>query len=340
MPFDWNCFALFEWHCRDAKTSYFLLLTQIKRICSRPCGAIVNDPMRNNFARLTFIVDTKETRMTSARSFCMKALLILLAAFGGYPAMAQSWNDVMEWHDAGDYPAALEGFKKYADQGDPGAQFSLGKMYLLGEGIPQDYAEAARWFRLSADQGNSAAQYNLGLMYHDGLDVPQDYLVARRWYRLSADQGDSGAQFYLGYLYSRGLDVPRDYAEAARWYRLSADQGNSDAQYNLGLMYHDGQGVPQDHVEAAKWFRLSAEQCNPFGQINLGHHYNNGRGVDKDLVQAHMWFNLAASLSTAEDHPVRKEAERFREEVASRLARDELDRAQQLARERYESRCE
>ena len=38
--------------------------------------------MRNNFARLIFAADTKETRMTSARSFCMKTLLILLAAFG------------------------------------------------------------------------------------------------------------------------------------------------------------------------------------------------------------------------------------------------------------------
>ena len=27
------------------------LLNQIKWICARPCGAIVNDPMRNNFAR-------------------------------------------------------------------------------------------------------------------------------------------------------------------------------------------------------------------------------------------------------------------------------------------------
>ena len=339
MRFDWNCFALFKWYCCDAKTRYFVADSDQMDLRAA-LRATAKNPMHNNVARLIFAVDMKETRMTSARSFCMKALLILLAAFGGYPAMAQSWNEVMEWYNAGDYPAALEGFKKFADQGDPDAQFNLGKMYLTGEGIPQDYAEAVRWFRLSADQGNSAAQYNLGLMYHDGLDVPQDYLEARKWFRLSADQGGPGAQFYLGFLYSRGLDVPRDYAEAARWYRLSADQGNSDAQYNLGLMHSQGRGVSQDYAEAVKWFRLSAEQCNPYGQMNLGHHYNNGKGVDKDLVQAHMWFNLAASPSTAEDRPVRKEAERFREEVASRLAPDELDRAQHLAREQHESRCQ
>ena len=67
---------------------------------------------------------------------------------------------------------------------------------------------------------------------------------------------------------------------------------------------------------------------------------NLGKGVDRDLVQAHMWFNLAASLSTAEYHPVRNDAERFREEIASGLSRDELNRAQHLARELYESRCQ
>ena len=105
-------------------------------------------------------------------------------------------------------------------------------------------------------------------------------------------------------------------------------------------MYYEDEGIPQDYAEAAKWYRLAAEQCNPYGQINLGLSYKIGKGVDKDLVQAHMWFNLAASLSTAEDHPVRKEAEQFREEVASGLARDELARAQHLARELYESRCQ
>ena len=105
-------------------------------------------------------------------------------------------------------------------------------------------------------------------------------------------------------------------------------------------MYSKGGGVPQDYAEAAKWYRLAAEQCNPYGQKNLGLSYKNGEGVDRDLVQAHIWFNLAASLSTAEDHPVRKDAERFREEIASGLSRDELNRAQHLARELYESRCQ
>ena len=66
--------------------------------------------------------------MTSAQNFCIKILLTLLAVFGGFPAMAQSQNDEVEQHDAGDYSADIEGWKKLAEQGDPDAQFRLGAM--------------------------------------------------------------------------------------------------------------------------------------------------------------------------------------------------------------------
>lgn len=281
-----------------------LSLTQIKWICIGLCGQPQMHPMHDNAGRLIGAVDKKEIRMISARNFCMKALLISLAAFVGYPAAAQSWDEVMEWYNAGDYPAALEGFKELADDGEPTAQNNLGFMYYEGQGVPQDYVEAARLYRLSADQGHLTAQYNLGYMYHEGQGVPQDHV------------------------------------EAAKWYRLSADQGNSGAQYNLGVMYSQGRGVPRNSVEAARWFRLSAEQCNPYGQLNLGIAYKDGEGVFKDLVQAHVLFNLAASLSPSENHPVRKDAERFRKVVAKSLTSAELRRAQNAAREWHGSSCQ
>lgn len=248
-------------------------------------------------------VDTKEKQMLNVRNFCMKTFLISLAAFCGHHAAAQSWDEITEWYEAGDYSAALEGLKIIAAEGDPAAQNNLGFMYYKGQGTPQDYVEAARLYRLSADQGNSGAQHNLGYMYHEGQGVPQDHV------------------------------------EAAKWYKLSADQGNPRAQYNLGVMYSQGRGVPRNSVEAARWFRRSAEQCNPYGQLSLGRGYKDGNGVFKDLVQAHVLFNLAASLSTSEDHPVREDAERLRKEVEKSLTSAELRRAQAAARQWYESTC-
>ena len=47
----------------------------------------------------------------------------------------------------------------------------------------KDYKEAVRLYRLSAEQGFASAQYNLGVMYEIGQGVLQDYKEALRWYR-------------------------------------------------------------------------------------------------------------------------------------------------------------
>ena len=57
-----------------------------------------------------------------------------------------------------------------AEQGNAGAQFSLGFMHANGQRVPQDYAEAAKWFRLAAEQGFAGAQASLGVTYLEGLE--------------------------------------------------------------------------------------------------------------------------------------------------------------------------
>lgn len=48
------------------------------------------------------------------------------------------------------------------------AQYSLGRMYRKGLGVPQDHREAAKWLRRAADQGNVLAQMEVEapLAYH------------------------------------------------------------------------------------------------------------------------------------------------------------------------------
>jgi uncharacterized protein len=119
-----------------------------------------------------------------------------------------------------------------------------------------DYANALQLYRPLAEQGLAVAQFNVGLMYDIGQGVLQNYREAVKWYRLAADQGRPDAQYQLGHLYYKA----QEYAEAAKWFRLAADQGRADAQSNLGAMYAEGEGVPQDFVQALKWFILAATQ--------------------------------------------------------------------------------
>ncbi len=53
---------------------------------------------------------------------------------------------------------ALKFYRLAAEQGYAAAEGSLGSMYYLGRGVPQDYAEALKWYRLSVEQGNAVAQ--------------------------------------------------------------------------------------------------------------------------------------------------------------------------------------
>ena len=98
----------------------------------------------------------------------------------------------------------LDELRALAEQGDAGAQFTLGLRCQFGLGVPEDNAEFVRWFRLAADQGHAGAQVNLWVLYANGEGVPLDDAESVRWYRLAADQGHAGAQHYLGLFYGNG----------------------------------------------------------------------------------------------------------------------------------------
>ena len=110
------------------------------------------------------------------------------------------------------------------------------------------------------------------------------------------------------------------------WYGLAAEQGNADAQSKLGFMYLNEIGVLQDFAEAAKWLRLAAEQGNADAQINLGVIHSNGDGVLQSNVMAHMWYDIAFANGQSE-------AEELRDERAGLMARADVSKAQQMARE-------
>jgi uncharacterized protein len=79
--------------------------------------------------------------------------------------------------------------RQRAEQGDVIAQYLLGSVYLLGQGVTQDYAESVRWLRRAADQGHPAAQFVLGGMYAVGRGVPVDLVRAHMWFNVSGAQG-------------------------------------------------------------------------------------------------------------------------------------------------------
>ncbi len=180
-----------------------------------------------------------------------------------------------------------------AEEGDPKSQFELAMAYLRGRGVPRNNMEAAKWFRKAAIQNYANAESELGLLYAKGMGVPQDLAEAMRWFRKAAEEGNATGQYYLGSSYANGIRGRKDFAEAVKWFSQAAEQGHIAAQRDLGLMYAKGLGVTQDYI------------------------------------QAYMWLDLSAG-SKGED---RGEAAAWRETVAKKMTREQVEEAQRLARE-------
>lgn len=131
----------------------------------------------------------------------------------------------------------------------------------------KNYATAANEFAALADKGNAEAQLILGKMYMMGQGVPKDPELSAKWLRASALQGNADAEFFLGATY---LLPQKDVAEGMRWLRLSAEQGMQDAQYLLGKAYLTGaKELPRDAAQGDMWLRLAAKDNKQFYQDEL-----------------------------------------------------------------------
>jgi uncharacterized protein len=71
---------------------------------------------------------------------------------------------------------------------------------------------------------------------------------------------------------------------------------------------------------------FAAEGGAPDALFELGLMYASGRDVQRDFVSAHKWFNVAALRGN-------DEAKRYRLELSREMTRQEISRAQKLARE-------
>lgn len=150
-----------------------------------------------------------------------------------------------------------------AEKGDIFAQYVLGHMYCVGQGVPKNLSTGISWYQRAAEQGFAPGQLALGTMYYNGDGVKQDYTVAAKWFRMAADKGYDRAQSNLAALYLAGKGVPQDYHQAFKWFRAAAVQGYAAAQYNLSLMYLDGMGVDKpDPVAAYGLLRPLADHGN------------------------------------------------------------------------------
>jgi hypothetical protein len=159
--------------------------------------------------------------------------------------------------------------QKAADQGNAGAQDSIGDIFFFGKGVTKDYAQAMVWFKKAADQDNADAQFKIGGMYYAGDGVPQDYSQAMEWYRKAAAHGNADAPFSIGIMYELGTGVAADKAQAREWYKKAAARGNANVLPMISDMCEKGEIVAKDPVQAMQWYE-NAAKGNADAQLTVG----------------------------------------------------------------------
>ena len=124
----------------------------------------------------------------------------------------------------------------------------------------QDYQTAFYAWSLAAQQGDPDAEYHLGQLYRLGQGVNIDYPSAQSYYLKAAKKGHPLAQLNLGTLYYSGKAIEKQEEDAFYWLHQAAEKGDAHAQWMIGDMLLNGQGVAQDSVAAYSWLTLASEQ--------------------------------------------------------------------------------
>jgi hypothetical protein len=126
---------------------------------------------------------------------------------------------------------AVETVNLAASHSKADAQVSFGMMYTNGEGDWQDdYAQKTLCYRKAAEQGDARAQFNLGVLYYMGNGVAQDFAKAYFWFNLAtaAEQDASLMEQSTKYRATRcrgeaashlaPADLSREQERARKWF--------------------------------------------------------------------------------------------------------------------------
>jgi len=173
----------------------------------------------------------------------------------------------------GEQAKALTALQYAADQGQPVAQWKLGRMYADGDGVPHDDLRAFDYFTQMANThpdeapGTPQARFvsnafvALGRYYLTGIPnsrIAADQARARDMFGYAASYfGDADAQYELGRLYL--ADAPSDPHQAARWFQLAATKGQCRAEAALGDMLFRGQAMPRQAARGLMWLTLGKD---------------------------------------------------------------------------------
>jgi hypothetical protein len=182
---------------------------------------------------------------------------------------------------AGENAKALTSLQYAAEKGHAVAQWKLGRMYAMGDGVQRNDLRAFQYFSRIADTHAE-----------DSPDLPQARFVANAFVQ-------------LGHYYLEGIPnskVKPDPHRAREMFAYAASYfRDADAQYNLGRLYLEGVGAPKDPRRALPWLSLAAHKGQHRAQALLGDVLFKGEHVPRQAARGLMWLTLARENAGADE---------------------------------------
>ena len=218
---------------------------------------------------------------------------------GNFPVSAEALNDCIGANEgnrnsllmAEKNEVMFKHLQELALQGNPDAQFNLGKIFCWGIGTETDALAAAGWFEKSLDGGLANSAVELARLYnHGGKNLERNQNRAFEYYRLAAGYGDTGAMRETGRRYLVGTGTEPNLEKAIEWLDRCGEQGGrlSHPYRLLGSIFRSGKwGVSKDWTEAARWYQKGSDLGDATCERLLGNMYEEGsEGFPRDIGKA------------------------------------------------------
>lgn len=185
----------------------------------------------------------------------------LIMGFAGFLLLAAAPADeARQLMEAGKEKAAFELVQGAAEKNDIEAINYLAWFYDEGRYVEKDYAKAAILYRRAAEGGQRYAQWRLGVMLDMGEGLKSNPKEAVLWFRKAAAKGSPLAHTSLAVMYATGRGVQKDFAEARKLYVQAARLGEVHGFYGVAILHARGEGVKKDMIEACAWMIIAASQ--------------------------------------------------------------------------------
>jgi hypothetical protein len=154
-----------------------------------------------------------------------------------------------------DQKRAFDWYSRSAEQGFAEAQFNLGRMYVLGQGVDQNKSQGVDWQVKAAEQGLAEAQFEIGMQYLSGAVLEQDLESALDMFNKAANQRHVPALKQLGTMYFQGVGVEKDIVQAHLWFSAADLNGDKDAKGYIPTLESimDEAQINEARALAAQW---------------------------------------------------------------------------------------